>query len=64
MVEIKVYGHDVEKALRTLKRQLQKEGLFKEIRRRRFHEKPSEKKKRKQKDVKEERAKARRFKRS
>ncbi len=63
MVEIKVYGHDVEKALRILKRQLQKEGLFKEITRR-FHEKPSEKKKRKQKDVKEERAKARRFKRS
>jgi len=40
-LDIKVYGNDVEKALKTLKRQLQKDGLFKEIKQRSFYEKPS-----------------------
>jgi len=62
-MEIKVYGNDVEKALRAFKRQFQKEDIFREIRRRRFHEKPSEKRKRKQKEAKEKRARALRFKR-
>ena len=62
-MEIKVHGNNVEKALRTLKLQLQKEGHFKEIRRRKFHETPSEKKRRKQKEAKKKRAKARRFER-
>ncbi len=47
-MEVKVYGNDVEKALKVLKRNLSKDGLFREIRNRRFHEKPSVKKKRKQ----------------
>ena len=47
-MDVKVYGNDVEKALKVLKRNLSKEGIFKEIRSRRFHEKPSVRKKRKQ----------------
>ena len=61
---IKVYENDVEKALKVLKRQVQKEGLFKEIKMRRFYEKPSIKKKRKQREAKRKRMKALRFKRT
>jgi small subunit ribosomal protein S21 len=42
--------HNVEKAIKILKRKLIKEGLFKELKMRRYYEKPSEKKKRKQKE--------------
>jgi len=38
-----------------LKRELNKEGLFKELKRRRFYEKPSVKKKRKIKEAKKKR---------
>ena len=61
---MKVYGDNVEKALKALKRQLQREGLFKEVRKRSFYEKPSEKKKRKQREARKKRIKAMRFKRS
>ncbi len=61
-MDIKVYGNNVEKALKALKRQLQREGLFREIKKRSFYEKPSEKKKRKQKEAREKRMKALRFK--
>ncbi len=61
-MDIKVYGNDVEKALKALKRQLQREGLFQEIKKRRFYEKPSEKKKRKQREARKTRMKALRFK--
>ena len=44
---VKVINNEVEHALRALKRQLLKEGIFKEIRRRASYEKPSERKKRK-----------------
>ena len=60
-MSIRVYDNDVEKALRALKRQLQKEGLFKEIKGRKFYEKPSEKKKRKQREARKKRLKAMRF---
>jgi len=40
-MEVKVINNQVEKALRDLKRKLIKEGLFKEISRRRFYAKPS-----------------------
>ncbi|TFG36803.1 MAG: 30S ribosomal protein S21 [Nitrospirales bacterium] len=62
-MEIKVFGNDIEKALKTLKRQLQKEGLFKEIKQRSFFEKPSVKEKRKQREARKKRMKALRFKR-
>jgi small subunit ribosomal protein S21 len=56
-LDIKIYGNDIERALKTLKRQLQKEGLFKEIKKRSFYEKPSEKKKRKQREARKKRMK-------
>jgi small subunit ribosomal protein S21 len=46
----------------VFKRQLQKEGLFKEIRNRRYYEKPSVKKKRKQKEAEKKRKRTRQFK--
>jgi len=63
-LDIKVHGNDIEKALKSLKRQLQKEGLFKEIKQRSFFEKPSEKEKRKRREAKKKRMKALRFKRA
>ena len=49
MIEIKV-NHNLEKAIRVLKRKLIREGVFKELKARRYYEKPSEKKKRKSKE--------------
>ena len=63
-MDIKVYGNDIEKALKSLKRQLQKEGLFKEIKQRSFFEKPSVKEKRKQREARKKRMKALRFKKA
>jgi small subunit ribosomal protein S21 len=60
---IYVHGNDIERALRDLKHALQREGLFKELKRRRFHEKPSVKKKRKHLEAERRRRKALRFKR-
>lgn len=45
-LEVKVYD-DLEKALRNLKRKVVREGVFKELKKRRFHEKPSIRRKRK-----------------
>ncbi len=60
-MEIKVYSNDIERALKSLKRELQKEGLFKEIKQRSYYEKPSEKEKRKQREAIKKRKKALRF---
>ncbi len=43
-MEVTVYQNQVERALKVLKRQLTKDGLLKELKRRRFYEKPSLKK--------------------
>ena len=61
-MEIKVDGNNVEGALKVLKRKLQKEGLFKEIKRRKSYEKPSEKEKHKRREAKKTRLKALRVK--
>jgi small subunit ribosomal protein S21 len=45
-----IVENNVEKAMKILKRKLIKEGLFRELKTRRYYEKPSEKKKRKTKD--------------
>lgn len=45
-----IVDHSVEKAIKILKRKLIKEGLFKELKARRYYEKPSERKKRKTKE--------------
>lgn len=60
-LEIKVHGSDIERALKSLKNHLQKEGLFREIKRRRFYEKPSVKIKRKQTEARKKRMKTFRF---
>lgn len=41
MIEIKVSNDQVDRAIRDLKRKLIKEGLFKELSRRKFNIKPS-----------------------
>jgi small subunit ribosomal protein S21 len=63
-LDIKVYGNDIERALKSLKRQLQKEGLFKEIKQRSFFEKPSVKEKRKKREARKKRLKSLRFRKS
>jgi len=41
-LQVFVRDNNVDQALRMLKRKLQREGLFREMKRRRFYEKPSE----------------------
>lgn len=40
---VAVYDNDVDKALRQLKKKLQREGVYREMKLRRHFEKPSEK---------------------
>ncbi|WP_454619588.1 30S ribosomal protein S21 [Bradyrhizobium cenepequi] len=42
-MQVFVRDNNVDQALRILKRKMQREGVFKEMRRRRFYEKPSDK---------------------
>jgi len=49
-MEVKVFDGNVAKAMKVMKRKLQQEGLFREMKKRRFYEKPSAKRKRKQKE--------------
>ena len=49
-IEVTVRDNNVEKALRVLKKKLQKDGLFRELRMRQFYEKPSLKRQRKLKE--------------
>ena len=56
-MEIRVLSRDVEKALRTLKKKLQLDGLFGELKKRRHYEKPSVKKKKKQMEAEKRRRK-------
>lgn len=44
IVQVNVRDNNVEQALRALKKKMQREGIFREMKLRRFHEKPSEKK--------------------
>jgi small subunit ribosomal protein S21 len=46
-LQVTVRDNNVDQALRVLKKKLQREGLFREMKRRRAYEKPSEKKARK-----------------
>ncbi len=47
MVTVVVKNGNVDRAMRTLKKKLQKEGLLKELKQRQYFEKPSAKRKRK-----------------
>lgn len=46
MVSVSVRDNNVDQALRALKKKMQREGMFREMKLRRDFEKPSEKKKR------------------
>jgi small subunit ribosomal protein S21 len=61
-LEVKVQSRDIEKALRNLKKKLQLDGVFGELKKRRFYEKPSVKKKRKKLEAQKRKRKL--FKRS
>lgn len=50
-MEIKVNNNDVNFALKKLKRKLQQDGMFRELRNRRAYEKPSVRRRRKLKDA-------------
>ena len=41
LAEVRVIDDQIEKALKILKRKLAQDGTFKEVKRRRFYEKPS-----------------------
>ncbi len=51
-MEVRVLDRDIEKAIKILKNKLAKSGFFKEMKERRFYEKPSVKKKRKRAEAK------------
>ena len=57
-MEIRVDDNNIEKAIRLLKRKMQHDGLFRELKNRRFYEKPSIKKKRKRIEAKKRRQKS------
>ena len=57
---VHVVDGNIEKAIKTLKRLLQREGILKEIKRRSFYEKPSERERRKQREARKRRLKAER----
>ncbi|MGD0282666.1 MAG: 30S ribosomal protein S21 [Dissulfurispiraceae bacterium] len=61
-MQVNVSGNDIEKALKDLKRRLQRDGLFREIKKRSFYLKPSKKLKEKQREARRKRLKALRFK--
>lgn len=46
MVSVSVRDNNVDQALKVLKKKMQREGIFREMKLRRDYEKPSEKKKR------------------
>jgi small subunit ribosomal protein S21 len=50
-MQVFVRDNNVEQALRVLKKKMQREGVFREMRRRRFYEKPSEEAARKKSDA-------------
>jgi len=49
-IEVIVRNNQVEKAIRVLKKKIQKDGLMKELRQRQHYEKPSLKRQRKLKE--------------
>ena len=57
-MQVTVHGNDVDKALKQLKRKLQTDGFFRELKKRKHYEKPSVKRKRKQQEAEEKRRKA------
>ncbi len=56
-MEVRVQSQNIEKALRDLKKKLQLDGVFGELKKRRHYEKPSVKKKNKQLEAEKRRRK-------
>lgn len=50
-LEVKVYDNDLEKAMRVLKKKIQNDGLFRRLKMKKAYEKPSECKRRKQREM-------------
>lgn len=57
-LRIEVFDNQIEPALKTLKKEMLKGGVFKEMKRRAYYEKPSVKRKRKQAEARKKRLKA------
>lgn len=57
-IEVTVQDGNVNRALSMLKRKMAAEGIYKELRKRRFFEKPSEEKKRRNREAERRRKKA------
>ena len=54
-LEVEVRDGAIEKAMKILKQKMSKEGILQEIKRRRYHEKPSVKRKRKMREARKRR---------
>lgn len=50
-MQIKVNNNDINYAVRKLKRKLQQDGMFRELKNRRHYEKPSVRRRRKQREA-------------
>jgi small subunit ribosomal protein S21 len=50
-LQVMVRDNNVDQALRVLKKKMQREGIFREMKRRRFYEKPSERSAREQNEA-------------
>lgn len=57
-LEVKVHNNQVQTAIKALSKKLMKEGFLKELKRKRYYEKPSERRKRKDKEACRRRKKA------
>ncbi|MEC8024271.1 MAG: 30S ribosomal protein S21 [Myxococcota bacterium] len=57
-MEVWVESDNVERAIRILKRKMADEGVFRELKKRRYYEKPSEARKRKRREAERRRRKA------
>jgi small subunit ribosomal protein S21 len=58
LLKIEVFDNQIEPALKALKKEMLKGGIFKEMKRRAYYEKPSVKRKRKQAEARKKRRKA------
>jgi len=50
-IEVRVIDNDIEKAMRILKKKIQNDGLFKRLKLKKSYEKPSEFRRRKQREA-------------
>ena len=50
-IEVKVFDNDLEKAMRILKKKIQNDGLFKRLKLKKSYEKPSEFRRRKEREA-------------